>query len=259
MRILGTIVEVAALSMLDAGQQTTLRHAVASQLVGNDHTRHILQALQQTLEESLGGFPIASLLNQNIEDDTILIHGTPEIMLNTRDSDEHFVEVPLIARPGTTAAKTISKTPAELLAPASHRLVGDNDAALSQKQLNIPQAEAEHMIQPYRVADDLRGEAMAVPKGRVAISCRQSRPLSPRAPTVVTVTMPVTANADFFRDVRERAALLAHLNDQRDFVFHQRHALRFLRRGQLAPVFRPTRVVGDIGLLRGGYFLALFL
>ena len=51
----------------------------------------------------------------------------------------------------------------EFLAPAPHRLVGDDDAALSQKQLNIAQAEAEHMIQPYSMADDdLRGEAMAV-------------------------------------------------------------------------------------------------
>ncbi len=37
--------------------------------------------------------------------------------------------------------------------------------------------------------------------------------------------------------------------DQRDFVFHQRHALSFLRRGQLATVLRPTRIVGHVGVL----------
>jgi hypothetical protein len=137
MRILSTIVEVATLSMLDIRQEE-LRHAIASQLVGDDHSRHILQALQQTLEEAPGGFPIAPLLDQNIEDDTILIHGTPQILLNALDPDEYLVEVPLVARPGTTAAQTISKALPEFLAPASHRLVGDDHPALSQKQLNIP-------------------------------------------------------------------------------------------------------------------------
>ena len=138
MRVLSAIVEVAALSMLDIGQQASLRHAIASQLVGDDHARHILQVFQQTLKEPLGGFSITPLLDQNIEDDTILIHGTPQIMLNALDPDKHLVEAPLVARPGTTAAQTISKALAEFLAPASHRLVGDDDAALSQKQLNVP-------------------------------------------------------------------------------------------------------------------------
>ena len=48
------------------------------------------------------------------------------------------------------------------VAPASYRLVGDDDPALSQKQLHIPHTEAEHMIQPYGMADDPRGKPMAV-------------------------------------------------------------------------------------------------
>ena len=138
MRVLSTIVKVAAWSMLDIGQQTSLRHAIASQLVGDDHSRHVLQALQQTLEEPLGGFPITPLLDQSIENDTILIHGTPQIMLNGLDPDEYLVEVPLVAWPGTPAPGAISKALAKFLAPASHRLVGNDDAALSQRQLNVP-------------------------------------------------------------------------------------------------------------------------
>jgi hypothetical protein len=33
-----------------------------------------------------------------------------------------------------------------LIAPASHRLVGDGDTALSQDQLDIAQAEAEYVV-----------------------------------------------------------------------------------------------------------------
>jgi hypothetical protein len=88
MRVLSTIVEAAALAMLDIRQQLPLRHAIASQFIRDDHARYILQALEQTLEEPLGGFPVASLLNQDIEDDTILIHGTPQVMLDALDPDE---------------------------------------------------------------------------------------------------------------------------------------------------------------------------
>ena len=52
------------------------------------------------------------------------------------------------------------------VAPASYRLVGDDDATLSEDQLNIPQAQAEHVVQPDRMADNLGGEPMAVVRVR---------------------------------------------------------------------------------------------
>jgi hypothetical protein len=45
---------------------------------------------------------------------------------------------------------------------ASQIIGGDDNATFSQQQLNIPQAEAEHVIQPDSVADDFGGKAMAV-------------------------------------------------------------------------------------------------
>jgi hypothetical protein len=43
-------------------------------------------------------------------------------------------------------AQAAGKRLAELLAPAPHGLIGDDDAPLGQKQLDVPQAEAEHVI-----------------------------------------------------------------------------------------------------------------
>ena len=148
--------------MLDVGQQAALRHAIASQLVRNDHPRSILQAFQQTLEEPLGSIPITALLNENIKDNTVLIHSAPKIALSTLDPNEHFIEVPFVARLGSKAAQTASKALAEFLTPASHCLVGDYDATFCQDQLNIPQAEAERMIEPYRMADNIRRKPMTV-------------------------------------------------------------------------------------------------
>jgi len=59
-------------------------------------------------------------------------------------------------------AQAVGETGGELLAPAAHRLIGDDDTTLGQDQLNIPQAEAEHMVQLDTVADDLSREPMTV-------------------------------------------------------------------------------------------------
>ena len=82
MRDLSPIVEITAtLPVLHMRQDLACGSGVALELVRHDHPRHILQALQQLAEEPLGGFPIALLLDQDIEDDTTLIHGAPQVML----------------------------------------------------------------------------------------------------------------------------------------------------------------------------------
>jgi hypothetical protein len=120
-----------------------LSDAIAPQLIGHEHSRHILQTLQQPLEEALRGVGIAPRLNENVEHDAILVDGTPEIVLHALDPDENFIHVPLVPGPWSAASQAAGETCTKFLAPAPYRLVGDNDAALSQYQLNIPQAEAE--------------------------------------------------------------------------------------------------------------------
>jgi hypothetical protein len=96
MRVLGSIIQISALSVLDAGKQLTLSDAIAPQLVGHDHPRHILQTLQKPLEEALRGVGIAMGLNEDVEHNAILIDGAPEIVLHALDADEDFVHVPLV-------------------------------------------------------------------------------------------------------------------------------------------------------------------
>ena len=91
----------------------------------------------------------------------------------------------------TPSAQAVGKALAEFPAPAPYRLVGDGNASLSQYQFDVAQAQAEDMIQPDSMANDLGGEPMAVawigwrlhPTNLV-----QTRP--DRQP--VTVTMPGT-------------------------------------------------------------------
>jgi hypothetical protein len=76
-RILGTIVEISARAMADAGQDGAPSHAVAAQAVGNEVPRLILQSAQQTLEEAPRRRTIPPLLHQNVEYDAVLIHSAP--------------------------------------------------------------------------------------------------------------------------------------------------------------------------------------
>src|ERR687886_287547 len=155
MRVLGTIVQISALPMLDAGQDLALRGSIRSELVGHDHSGHIAQALEQLLEEALRCLGIAPALNQDVEDLAILVHGTPEIVHLAADADEDLVQMPLVARPRSPPAQLIGEGLAELEAPATDALVGDDDAALGQDQLDITQAEAEDVVQPVGMGDDL--------------------------------------------------------------------------------------------------------
>jgi hypothetical protein len=119
--------------MLNLRKQLAVCHAVASQLIGHDHARHILQAFQQPSKEAFGGFAIPPWLNEDVEHDAVLIHGTPKIVLHALDPDEHFVQVPLIPRSWPSAAKAFGKALAEFPAPTPDGLIGEDDATLRQR------------------------------------------------------------------------------------------------------------------------------
>ena len=68
--------------MLDAREQLTVSDAIASQLVGHNHPRHVLQTLQQPVEEAFRGVAIAPGLNEYVEYNAILIDGAPKIVRN---------------------------------------------------------------------------------------------------------------------------------------------------------------------------------
>jgi hypothetical protein len=90
--------------MFDFGKEIALCHTVASQFVGNDHARHILEALQKPSEETLRGLGVPSWLNQDVEHNAVLVHGAPKIMLHALDPNEHFIEIPFVSCPRPAAA-----------------------------------------------------------------------------------------------------------------------------------------------------------
>src|SRR4051812_16010426 len=72
-------------------QNLSLPGAVAAQAIRDDLARLVLEADQQTLEEPLGGGGIATHLDENVEHDTVLVHGAPEMEELADDRQVHLI------------------------------------------------------------------------------------------------------------------------------------------------------------------------
>ena len=141
---------------------------VTAQLVGDQASRHLPLVLQQLAKEAHRGVPIPSRLHEDVEDVTVLIHGAPQVLLATLDRDEHLVEMPGVSHPTASAPQPPRVDRTEPLAPLPNRLVGDRHASLREEIFGIAEAEAEPMVEPDRVADDVGWESISVIAGRLA-------------------------------------------------------------------------------------------
>ena len=100
-------------------------------------------------------------LDQNVDHVAVLIHGAPQIPLLAVDSNEDFIQMPVVAQPSLSSLQSPSIVETELLTPLPDRFIGYDDAALGEKIFDIPETQAEAMISPHRIADDLGRETIA--------------------------------------------------------------------------------------------------
>ena len=94
-----------------------MRDAVASQLIRNDLSRVVAMRLQQAFEKPLRRLSVASKLQKDIYDFPILIHRSPQIVLDSTDLDEHLVDVESIAETLVTAFQPSRISQSEFIAP----------------------------------------------------------------------------------------------------------------------------------------------
>jgi hypothetical protein len=98
MRVLGPIIQISALSVFTSEPvHAERRHSCTS--CPSRSPAGLLQTRQKPPEEALGRTGIVPGLNKNVEHNTILIDGPPEIVPHALDPDEAFVHMPLVASP----------------------------------------------------------------------------------------------------------------------------------------------------------------
>jgi hypothetical protein len=138
-----------------------MRRSVAAELVGHETPGLASLCGQQAVEESLSGQPIASTLDEDVDRVAVLVDGPPEVSPPTPDGDEELVQVPGVAQAALSPGEVTGVDRTELPTPLTDGLLGDDDPALGEEIFNVSEAEAEAVVQPDRVADDLGWESVA--------------------------------------------------------------------------------------------------
>ncbi len=96
----------------------------------------------------------------------------PSIIKRSGEPPTHdevcLVQGPFVAGARPPAAQRVRIGLAELAAPLTHRLVGEDHAALGQQLLHVAVAQGEPAVPPHRVGDDRRQEPVACLGGRCA-------------------------------------------------------------------------------------------
>jgi hypothetical protein len=102
------------------------------------------------------------LLNEDVDHISILVDSPPEIVAFASYVLEEFIQVPDVSLATIPTSEVPSVLDSELLTPLPDCFVGDDDTPLCQEILNISKAQAESVIQPDSVTDDLGREAVSV-------------------------------------------------------------------------------------------------
>ena len=113
--------------------------------------------------------PIAARLEQDVDHVAVLVNRTPEIVLLTPDVHEEFIQVPRIAQATLSPLEPTRILGTELPTPLSDGFLGNQDPPLCQEIFDITEAQAEAVVEPDGVADDLRGKSVSVVAGCIIV------------------------------------------------------------------------------------------
>jgi hypothetical protein len=137
---------------------------VTGKFVRADRLWDVIFAEQASQERSCR-FGISVTLQQDVEHDPVLVHGSPEPVTDTADGGTDFVHVPPGTPSGFPVTQLFSDERREFDVPLAKRVVADLNPALLEQLLHIPVAEREAVVQPNCMLDDADREAMTIGRG----------------------------------------------------------------------------------------------
>src|SRR6266849_9334571 len=122
--------------MLSVRQHPSNGWWIACELVTDHHAwLGAPLAVQHPMQEALGSHLIASLLDQDVQYDAMLIHGSPQPVAFAADLQRHLVQMPLVADAYSSSTQPCSERGAEFGAPLADGLVADEDATVGEQIL----------------------------------------------------------------------------------------------------------------------------
>ena len=96
-------------------------------------------AVKHTTQEALGGYLIAPLLDQDVQNDSVLVNGSPQPVTFATDLQRNFVQMPLVAGACSSLTQPCGEGGSEFGAPLTDGFVADDDATLGEQILHVPE------------------------------------------------------------------------------------------------------------------------
>ena len=139
-RHFSTIVGVPVLAVRHGRQQVTLGCGVTAKFVGgNCEGRSGLRA-QHLSKETPRCLRVLALLDEDLDEITILVDGTPEISALTLDRDDDFVEKPSITPQSHPLLDLMGIIGSKSSAPLTDSFVGDGYTSFGQEVFDVAEA-----------------------------------------------------------------------------------------------------------------------
>src|SRR5829696_5217288 len=110
--------------MASAQAQIASGRAVGAELVSHDLVWSVALLPEQLPHEPQGGCRVPPGLDQQVQDLTLAVDGSPQVYALALDRDHHLVQVPRACRSGSQPAQVAGESGAELQDPAPDRLIG---------------------------------------------------------------------------------------------------------------------------------------
>ena len=141
--------------------EVTVRDVVAGELIGNDAARFCFGGLEGPSEEPFRCGSVAFLRQISVDNLTVLVDGSPQLVLCTADFNDDFIDEERVTEACMAPAQSLRIVRAKLPAPGANGLVADRNTSFGQQILDVSCAQAEAVMKPHGVLDDLRGESVA--------------------------------------------------------------------------------------------------
>jgi hypothetical protein len=161
MRIFRSVVAPPPAFMAMGDPKITSGRTVRSKVIGHNLVRNKANFLEQFPHQFQCSSLVPLALHENVEDFALSIDGTPQVDQLAIDFDEYLVKMPSGMRLGPASSKVSCDHGTEVVHPATHRLIGNDDPALSQQVLDVAKAEGEPGIEPDGLLNDHGWEAIS--------------------------------------------------------------------------------------------------
>ncbi len=105
-----------------------------------------MMILQQAIEKALGRLAVASCLQNHIDDLSVRINSSPQVLLLILDFHEHFVDEKCISKSLMSTLQGFDVFESKLVTPQTNRLIAYGNTAFRQQILDASVTKIEPIV-----------------------------------------------------------------------------------------------------------------